>query len=31
MEMLLKHNKVLEGVADEHEQLKVAFAEQSQR
>lgn len=31
MEVLMKRNENLNVVAEEHEQLKIAFAEQSQR
>lgn len=31
MEVLLKQNENLKVVEEEHEQLKIAFAEQSQR
>ena len=31
MEIMLRHNENLKVVAEEHEQLKIAFAEQSQR
>ena len=31
MEVMLRHNENLKVVEEEHEQLKIAFAEQSQR
>lgn len=31
MEVMMKHNENLKIVAEEHEQLKIAYAEQSQR
>lgn len=31
MEIMLRHNENLKVVEEEHEQLKIAFAEQSQR
>lgn len=31
MEVMLRHNENLKAVEEEHEQLKIAFAEQSQR
>ena len=31
MEVLMRHNENLKVVEEEHEQLKIAFAEQSQR
>ena len=31
MEVMMRHNENLKVVAEEHEQLKIAFAEQSQR
>lgn len=31
MEVMMKHNENLKVVAEEHEQLKIAYAEQSQR
>ena len=31
MEIMLRHNENLKVVEEDHEQLKIAFAEQSQR